>query len=136
MISDDMNRMYGLKYFGTNHCVPVFTVTLETKRRSDESPGGGGGGGGSGDTLVKLKARTDAKKCSDLIVLGLPWKTTEQELRQYFEAFGEVLMAQVRDSVLGYFGFQILMTTAVPVRVIDVNGFFFHSDINITSIFL
>ncbi|OQR71960.1 TAR DNA-binding protein 43-like, partial [Tropilaelaps mercedesae] len=41
-------------------------------------------------------ARTDAKKCSDLIVLGLPWKTTEQELRQYFEAFGEVLMAQVK----------------------------------------
>lgn len=34
-------------------------------------------------------------KCSDLIVLGLPWKTTEQELRQYFESFGEVLMAQV-----------------------------------------
>lgn len=47
------------------------------------------------DPIVKMKARTDAKKCSDLIVLGLPWKTTEQELRQYFEAFGEVLMAQV-----------------------------------------
>jgi RNA recognition motif-containing protein len=34
-------------------------------------------------------------KCSDLIVLGLPWKTTEQQLREYFESFGEVLMAQV-----------------------------------------
>jgi len=34
-------------------------------------------------------------KCSDLIVLGLPWKTTEQDLRSYFEPFGEVLMAQV-----------------------------------------
>ena len=32
---------------------------------------------------------------SDLIVLGLPWKTTEPELRKYFEGFGEVLMAQV-----------------------------------------
>lgn len=35
------------------------------------------------------------QKCSDLIVLGLPWKTTEQQLREYFESFGEVLMAQV-----------------------------------------
>ena len=40
--------------------------------------------------------RTERNKCSDLIVLGLPWKTTEQELREYFEPFGEVLMAQVR----------------------------------------
>ena len=36
------------------------------------------------------------QKCSDLIVLGLPWKTTETELRLYFEQYGEVLMAQVR----------------------------------------
>lgn len=34
-------------------------------------------------------------RCTDLIVLGLPWKTTEQNLREYFETFGEVLMAQV-----------------------------------------
>ncbi len=34
-------------------------------------------------------------KCSDLIVLGLPWKTSEQDLRAYFESFGELLMAQV-----------------------------------------
>ena len=39
--------------------------------------------------------RVEKNKCSDLIVLGLPWKTTEQELRDYFEPFGEVLMAQV-----------------------------------------
>ena len=31
-----------------------------------------------------------------MIVLGLPWKTTESELREYFEQFGEVLMAQVK----------------------------------------
>ena len=39
--------------------------------------------------------RVEKNKCSDLIVLGLPWKTTEPELREYFESFGEVLMAQV-----------------------------------------
>ena len=46
--------------------------------------------------------RTERNKCSDLIVLGLPWKTTEQELREYFEPFGEVLMAQVRSILKQY----------------------------------
>ncbi len=35
-------------------------------------------------------------KCTDLIVLGLPWKTTEQDLKEYFESFGEVIMSQVK----------------------------------------
>ena len=34
-------------------------------------------------------------KCSDLIVLGLPWKSTEDDLRNYFSQFGELLMVQV-----------------------------------------
>lgn len=38
-------------------------------------------------------------RCTDLIVLGLPWKTTEQSLREYFETFGEVLMAQVKKDI-------------------------------------
>jgi len=42
---------------------------------------------------------TSKSKCSDLIVLGLPWKTSEQQLREYFEPFGEVLMAQVKKDV-------------------------------------
>ena len=46
-------------------------------------------------SLAKTKRLELKQKCSDLIVLGLPWKTTEQELREYFESFGEVLMAQV-----------------------------------------
>ena len=35
------------------------------------------------------------KKCTDLIVLGLPWKSTEDDLRLYFSQFGELLMVQV-----------------------------------------
>lgn len=35
-------------------------------------------------------------KCSDLIVLGLAWKTTENELKEYFEQFGTVVMTQVK----------------------------------------
>ncbi|XP_045495433.1 TAR DNA-binding protein 43-like [Colias croceus] len=48
-------------------------------------------------------------RCSDLIVLGLPWKTGEDAVRDYFTAFGELLMVQVkRDTKTGLskgFGF-------------------------------
>ncbi|XP_063623145.1 TAR DNA-binding protein 43-like [Cydia splendana] len=48
-------------------------------------------------------------RCSDLIVLGLPWKTGEDAVREYFAAFGELLMVQVkRDAATGLskgFGF-------------------------------
>ncbi|XP_033337512.1 TAR DNA-binding protein-43 homolog isoform X3 [Megalopta genalis] len=45
---------------------------------------------------AKTKRMETKLRCTDLIVLGLPWKTTEQNLRDYFETFGEVLMAQVK----------------------------------------
>jgi len=48
---------------------------------------------------AKPKSKYEKNKCSDLIVLGLPWKTTEKELREYFEPFGEVLMAQVKKDI-------------------------------------
>lgn len=48
-------------------------------------------------------------RCSDLIVLGLPWRTGEDAVREYFSAFGELLMVQVkRDARTGLskgFGF-------------------------------
>jgi len=62
---------------------------LVDKRKSDEA----------GGDPNKLKRTESKNKCSDLIVLGLPWKTTEQELREYFEPFGEVLMAQVKKDI-------------------------------------
>ena len=37
----------------------------------------------------------DEKETIDLIVLGLPWKTSEDDVKKYFEEFGEVLMVQV-----------------------------------------
>lgn len=50
-----------------------------------------------GDSGVATKSkRVDEKKCSDLIVLGLAWKTTDKELREYFAEMGELLMAQVK----------------------------------------
>ncbi|XP_052818811.1 TAR DNA-binding protein 43-like [Mya arenaria] len=46
------------------------------------------------DESQKLKKAE--KKCSDLIVLGLPWKSTEDDLRNYFSKFGELLLVQVK----------------------------------------
>ncbi|XP_065172870.1 TAR DNA-binding protein 43-like isoform X3 [Atheta coriaria] len=59
----------------------------ENKRKSDDN---------LENSTAKTKRIETKLRCTDLIVLGLPWKTTEQNLREYFEAFGEVLMAQVK----------------------------------------
>ncbi|MCI4375296.1 hypothetical protein PGIGA_G00107780 [Pangasianodon gigas] len=48
------------------------------------------------------KIKRGDQKTSDLIVLGLPWKTTEQDLKEYFSTFGDVIMVQVkRDAKTG-----------------------------------
>jgi RNA recognition motif-containing protein len=46
---------------------------------------------------ISLKTSLSEKKCSDLIVLGLPWKSSEEDLRNYFSKFGELLLVQVRN---------------------------------------
>lgn len=61
----------------------------ENKRKSDDA---------LENSTAKTKRIETKLRCTDLIVLGLPWKTTEQNLREYFETFGEVLMAQVNTS--------------------------------------
>ncbi|XP_074598431.1 TAR DNA-binding protein-43 homolog isoform X2 [Brevipalpus obovatus] len=60
----------------------------ENKRKNEES---------SDDEASAKSAKKS--KCSDLIVLGLPWKTTEAELRDYFSQYGELLMAQVKKDI-------------------------------------
>lgn len=47
------------------------------------------------DAATVVKIKRGFQKTSDLIVLGLPWKTTEQDLKDYFSTFGEVIMVQV-----------------------------------------
>ncbi|XP_061537449.1 TAR DNA binding protein, like isoform X2 [Phycodurus eques] len=46
------------------------------------------------DAASAVKVKRGYQKTSDLIVLGLPWKTTEQDLKDYFTTFGEVIMVQ------------------------------------------
>lgn len=66
-----------------------YLLFLENKRKSDDH---------LENSTAKTKRMETKMKCTDLIILGLPWKTSEQQLREYFESFGEVLMAQVISS--------------------------------------
>ncbi|XP_055708864.1 TAR DNA-binding protein 43-like isoform X3 [Phlebotomus papatasi] len=66
------------------------TSIVENKRKSDDH---------LENSTAKTKRMETRLRCTDLIVLGLPWKTTEQSLREYFETFGEVLMAQVKKDI-------------------------------------
>lgn len=59
----------------------------ENKRKSDDNVE---------NSTAKTKRIETRLRCTDLIVLGLPWKTTEESLREYFDGFGEVLMAQIK----------------------------------------
>lgn len=62
-----------------------FTLcSTDNKRKMDEI-----------DAASAVKVKRGFQKTSDLIVLGLPWKTTEQDLKDYFSTFGEVIMVQV-----------------------------------------
>jgi len=63
----------------------ICTFPKENKRKMEDHP----------DTSVTTKRRME-NTCVDLIVLGLPWKLTDEDLREHFEQFGELLMAQVK----------------------------------------
>lgn len=54
------------------------------------------------DAASAVKIKRGIQKTSDLIVLGLPWKTSEQDLKEYFGTFGEVIMVQVCNSVFHF----------------------------------
>lgn len=61
------------------------------KRKGEEAAGE--------NPLAKNKC-VDKQRCSDLIVLGLPWKSNEDDLRRYFSTFGELLLVQVSHFIL------------------------------------
>ena len=70
-----------------SYCMEILCILFfsENKRKGDD---------GLENPTAKTK-RMEKLKCSDLIVLGLPWKSTEDDLRSYFGQFGELLMVQV-----------------------------------------
>ncbi|CAG5124604.1 unnamed protein product [Candidula unifasciata] len=51
------------------------------------------------DNPVAKTKRLDRQKCSDLIVLGLPWKSNEDDLTKYFQQFGDLVLVQVKRDI-------------------------------------
>lgn len=82
------------------------------KRKSDDE---------SSDAKKFKNTEDSPAFASDLVVLGLPWKTTDAELRDYFEQFGELELAKVKtDQHSGRskgYGFIRFSDPEVQVRV-------------------
>lgn len=89
-----------------NEFIPMLpgTTGSENKRKGEES---------SGNPAGKTR-RLDVKKNQDLVVLGLPWKTTEEELKTYFEQYGEVVFSEVSE-----------------IFVFNLRTIFFSNDLNL-----
>uniref|UniRef100_UPI00358FDB22 TAR DNA-binding protein 43-like isoform X1 n=1 Tax=Myxine glutinosa TaxID=7769 RepID=UPI00358FDB22 len=73
---------------GWGNIMYIVSYLEDNKRKMDES-----------DISNVTKIKRSVQKTCDLIVLGLPWKATEQDLRDYFGSFGEVRMVQVKRDV-------------------------------------
>lgn len=64
-------------------CAILF-FRLDSKRKGDDLD------------INSAKSRKIERKCVDLIVLGIPWKSTEEVVRHYFEQYGEVVLCEVK----------------------------------------
>lgn len=99
--------------WGNHQYIVVFPKTDQNKRKGEDGFGE--------NPAAKQKRTSDARnKCSDLIVLGLPWKSSEEDLKSYFGQFGELLLVQVkRDTRTGQskgFGFIRFGTPEAQVK--------------------
>ncbi|CAD6199077.1 unnamed protein product [Caenorhabditis auriculariae] len=102
-------------------------VDVSAKRRkvdsdNNESDSEGENGGRSGrKRAVQLKLEPEARRPTDLIVLGIPYKTTDDTFKQYFESFGNVIFAEVKRNSDGSskgFGFVRMSTIEEQDRVL------------------
>lgn len=64
----------------------IFMNLVENKRKIDDSVE---------NPTAKTKRLETKLKCSDLVVLNIPYTYDEQKLKEYFGQFGELLMLQV-----------------------------------------
>ncbi|XP_068628534.1 TAR DNA-binding protein 43-like [Battus philenor] len=97
--------------WGKNLYICVFPK--ENKRKMEDVS--------SENSAAKTKRLEKKLTCSDLICLGLPWKSTEDSIKQYFEQFGEVVMVQLKRDKNGSFkgfGFIRFATYASQMRAL------------------
>lgn len=69
--------------------VYIVVYPKENKRKMDDS---------LENSLAKTKKMEGgySTKATDLICLGLPWKSSDEDVRAYFEQFGEVVLCQIK----------------------------------------
>ncbi|XP_045192988.2 TAR DNA-binding protein 43-like [Mercenaria mercenaria] len=65
----------------------IVNFPKESKRKGDEEI--------ENPVSTKMK-KVETRRPSDLIVLGLPWKSTEDDMREYFKKFGDLILVQVK----------------------------------------
>ncbi|KAA3679742.1 uncharacterized protein DEA37_0011032 [Paragonimus westermani] len=67
----------GLKYLAPE--------SADKKRKGEEDQ----------DSLSAKSKKVEGRKCTDLIVLNLAWKTDEATLRDYFSRYGDLVLVQL-----------------------------------------
>jgi len=91
----------------------VCTLPKENKRKPDDN---------LENTSFKTQRMDGKNLCTDLIVLGLPWTTTDEELNKCFSQYGDLVMSQVKkDPKTGKskgFGFIKFADYSVQQRVV------------------
>lgn len=67
----------------------------ECEQEGDSEDSQGGRGGQFTAKQKRIEDPSGEKACIDLIVLGLPFKTSAETCKAYFENFGEVVLFDV-----------------------------------------
>uniref|UniRef100_A0A8D1PF60 RRM domain-containing protein n=1 Tax=Sus scrofa TaxID=9823 RepID=A0A8D1PF60_PIG len=97
---------------GYGNLVYVVNYPKDSKRRMDGT-----------DPSSAVTVKREVQTTSDVIVLGRPWKTTKQDLKEYFSTFGKVLRVQVKKNVKTHhskgFGFVHFVEYETQVKVIS-----------------
>ena len=80
-------------------------------------------GGDAAELAPPVPVKRQAQKPSDLAVLSIPWKTSEDELKEYFGRFGTVVFANIKkDAESGHsrgFGFIRFETYEAQKRAME-----------------
>ena len=72
--------LFCFSFFSSNFLKKI----VDSKRKGDDL-----------DVNSANKSRKIERKCVDLIVLGIPWKSTDEIVKRYFEQYGDVVLCEV-----------------------------------------
>lgn len=94
----------------------TFIVVLDKKRTREEE------GGKVESENKKLSSGAGSDKLGDLIILGLSYKATESDVKEYFEGYGEIKSCEIKKDYSGNsrgFGFISFVSDESAKRVMN-----------------